>query len=165
MTDTLLPHQSDFLELIRPWKVLSFIGGMGCLIYGALHYQFADWDIGVSLLMGALTYLCAPWSVNVIYEAVRRRPRMWILRIGASLIVAYCVVDGVYWFYHWAMGNQMLRYENFMVSFPLYFLLGVIWSYRGSTTEFFANLGRMKRDAGSLSRGRGVNKGTGYFSG
>jgi hypothetical protein len=59
-------------ELFRPWKLLSFSIAMGLLLYGALNYQMADWNVGVTLLMGGLTYLLAPWSVHTIAIAIRR---------------------------------------------------------------------------------------------
>ncbi|RQW82132.1 MAG: hypothetical protein EHM79_18915 [Geobacter sp.] len=54
----LLPGTDYFLELRRPWKIVSFAVGMLWLFYGALCYEISDWDVGISLLMGGLTYLC-----------------------------------------------------------------------------------------------------------
>ena len=152
MKDPLRPRREDIGELIRPWKVATFVGGVGILICGSLFYKFSDWDIGISILMGSLTYVCAPWSVNVIHDAVRRRPKKWMWRVLGAVSVAYGVVDGSYWFYHWRMGNEMFRYENFMVSLPLYFLLGIVWSYRGSICELFANIKMIGKETGKGGR-------------
>ena len=61
---------------------------MTWLLYGALYYGIADWDVGVTLLMGGLTYLLAPWTVRLIFEAVRERRRDSVLKIGVALAVA-----------------------------------------------------------------------------
>lgn len=130
-----LPDRAYFRELRRPWKLATFSVGMGWLVYGALCYDISDWDIGVSLLMGGVTYLCAPWSVTTIFIALRMRPRAWPLHVLAALIPAFFAVDWVYWLYHSAAGNQMLRWENFKTSMALYFLCGMLWFYRGSLRE------------------------------
>jgi hypothetical protein len=131
----LLPDRSYLRELRRPWKLATFAVGMAWLIYGALCYDISDWDIGVSLLMGGITYLCAPWSVTTLYHAVRRRPRGWPLQLLAAFIPAFLAVDWSYWLYHSAVGNRMLRWENFKTSMALYFLCGMLWFYRGSLHE------------------------------
>jgi hypothetical protein len=135
-----LPDRAYIAELVRPWKLISFAIGLGWLLFGALNYGISDWDVGISLIMGGLTYLSAPWSVRTLLTAVRYRPRNWILQIGLALVVAWIVVDGVYYLYHSVMGNQMLRSENFYASSALYFLAGSIWLYRGSLCEFLANV-------------------------
>ena len=136
----LLPDLAYLAELARPWKLLSFAIGMGGLLFGALSYGISDWDVGISLIMGGLTYLSAPWSVRTILMAVRYRSRSSILRIGMALFVAWVVVDGIYVLYHTAMGNQMIRIENFYASSALYFLGGAIWLYRGSLRELLADV-------------------------
>jgi len=143
----LLLNKTDMRELARPWKLLSFAVGMAWLLYGALNYGIADWDVGISVLMGGLTYVFAPWSVRSILTSIRNGQRDSILRIGLALFVAWCVVDGVYVLYHTAAGNQMYRIENFYASSALYFLAGSIWLYRGSVREFVSNLRRVVRTA------------------
>jgi len=135
-----LPDGSDFRELARPWKALSFAIGMAWLLYGALTYGIADWDVGISIAMGSLTYLLAPWSVRTILTGLRYRARCWIPKIGVALFAAWFVVDGVYLVYHTAMGNRMFRAENFYASSALYFLAGAVWLYRGSLRELVANV-------------------------
>ncbi|WP_160172761.1 hypothetical protein [Methylomarinum vadi] len=51
-----LPDKSYAKKLIRPWKISSFAIGMGWLLYGALNYEIADWDVGISLIMDGPTY-------------------------------------------------------------------------------------------------------------
>ncbi len=140
MNIELLPIQQYLAELVRPWKLLSFGVGMAWLLYGARNYGISDWDVGISLIMGGFTYLCAPWSVRVTLHCLRYRPRFWGLWIVAALFTAWIVVDGVYLLYHTAMGNQMLRLENFYASSALYFLVGSIWLYPGSLRDLLSNL-------------------------
>ena len=141
---SLLPDRKYFLELRRPWKIVSFSAGMLWLFYGAVCYEISDWDIGISLLMGGLTYLCAPWSVVTIHRAIKYRPHAWPVRIVIALLPAMFAVDWVYWLYHSAVGNQMLRWENFKVSMALYFLCGIAWCYRGSLRELLAEIRRQR---------------------
>jgi hypothetical protein len=56
------------------------------------------------------------------------------------MFVAWIVVDGIYVLYHTAMGNPMLRLENFYASSALYFLAGAIWLYSGSFRDFLSNV-------------------------
>ena len=132
---TFLPGRENFLELRRPWKLVTFSMGMLWLLYGALSYDISDWDVGISLVMGGFTYVFAPWSATTIYKALRFRPHAWPLRVLAAFIPAMFAVDWVYWLYHSAVGNKMLRWENFKVSMALYFLCGILWSYRGPFRE------------------------------
>lgn len=140
VTIELLSLRQYITELCRPWKLFSFGVGMSWLLYGAYNYGISDWDIGISLIMGGLTYLCAPWSVRIILYHLQYRPRFWVLWIISAVWVAWFVVDGVYVFYHTAMGNQMLRIENFYASSALYFLAGMIWLYSGSLRDLISNI-------------------------
>jgi hypothetical protein len=135
-----LPTAVDARELTRPWKLSSFAIGMAWLLYGALNYQVADWDVGISLLMGSLTYVLAPWSVRTVMDSLRHWQRDSLVKIGIALFIAWCVVDGVYVLYHGIMGNQMFRIENFRASSALYFLAGCVWLYRGSMRDFVSNI-------------------------
>ena len=144
MPENLLPDKRYVAELRRPWKLATLAIGMAWLLYGAVNYSISDWDIGISLLMGGLTYLCAPWSIRVILNSLRYRPKHWILWIGSALTVAWVVIDGVYYLYHTVVGNQMLRRENFYASSALYFLAGTIWMYQGSLRDFVADFRGLK---------------------
>ena len=138
---TFLPDRNYFLELRRPWKLATFGIGMLWLIYGALCYDICDWDVGISLIMGGFTYIFAPWSVRTIYNSLRFRHGAWTLHAVAALVPAVFTVDWVYWLYHSAAGNQMLRWENFKVSMALYYICGIVWWYRGSLTDLMRELG------------------------
>ena len=135
-----LPDKAYALELLRPWKVITFCIAMSWLLYGALFYSIADWDVGVTLLMGGLTYLMAPWSVYILLSAIRYRPKYWIFHVAGALIAGLFVVDIVYMGYHTLAGNQTFRAANFYASAPLYFMGGAVWLYRGSVKEFFQNI-------------------------
>ena len=142
----LLPDRNYFLELLRPWKLATFGLGMLWLIYGAVCYEICDWDVGISIIMGGLTYIFAPWSVTTIYSSIRFQPSAWAVCIVVALIPAMFAVDWVYWLYHSAVGNRMLRWENFKVSMALYFMCGILWSYRGSLRDFVKEAGKSNRD-------------------
>ena len=47
-------------DYLRPWKLVTLALGLGLLIAGSIYYQFEDWDVGISLIMGTLTYLFTP---------------------------------------------------------------------------------------------------------
>lgn len=49
-------------------------------------------------------------------------------------------MDGSYVAWHTAMGNPMLRWENFVTSSGLYFIAGAVWLYPGSLRELATNL-------------------------
>lgn len=136
----LIPSSNYWRELARPWKLASFAVGMGWLIFGALNYDIADWDVGVSLVMGGVTYVCAPWSVFIIGSALRFRPRHWWFHVLLALAVAVLVVDSSYLVYHGIVGNQTYRDANFQASLPLYFLAGTLWLYRGSLRSLIAGV-------------------------
>ena len=138
------PDKRYFAELFRPWKLVTFAIGMAWLIYGALNYNIGDWDIGISLIMGTLAYVCAPWSVGVILTSIRDRSRLWPLWVLAALLPAWFTVDGSYVLYHSAMGNQMLRAENFWTSSVFYFMAGCLWLYRGSLRQFLTNIHKFR---------------------
>lgn len=142
----LLPDRSYFLELLRPWKLATFGAGMLWLIYGALCYDISDWDVGISIIMGGLTYVFAPWSVITVYTAVRFRLPAWPERLLAALIPALFTVDWVYWLYHSAVGNRMLRWENFKVSMALYFVCGIVWCYPGSIKDLLGSFNTKRKN-------------------
>jgi hypothetical protein len=136
----LIPDHCYLSELLRPWKLITFALGMAWLIYGARVYGICDWDVGISLIMGGLTYAFAPWSVLVLHQALRYRRKGWGVQTVAALLPAMFAVDWVYWLYHTAMGNRMLRWENFKVSMALYFICGIAWCYQGSLKELCREL-------------------------
>jgi hypothetical protein len=140
MSQPLLPDRSYFRELLRPWKLFTFSVAMVLLLCGAVKFRVSDWDVGITIIMGALTYLTAPWSVRVIVTCLRERPRFWWLWMLAALLVALAVVDWVYVAYHTLVGNQMLRWWNLRLSSATYFCAGTFWLYRGTLRELLNNL-------------------------
>jgi hypothetical protein len=137
---SLWPDRAALRELLRPWKLASFLVAMALLLYGALNFGIGDWDVGVTLIMGALTYVLAPWSVLVIGSALRYRPRWWWAHVLLAVVVAVLVVDTSYTIYHSLAGNRQDREGNFLASFPLFFLAGMCWLYRGSLRELAREL-------------------------
>jgi hypothetical protein len=121
-------------EYRRPWKLFSLAAGIALLIAGSFHYEAPDWDIPISLIMAAFAYLTAPWSLRVVVE---RRWKLWPL----MLLATWFTVDGCYWLY-WRFKNpvalEMMRDANFLASLVLYWMCGLVWYYRGSLRELYA---------------------------
>lgn len=136
------PDRATAREWRRPWKLATFAIAMTLLLYGATHFEIADWDVGVTWWMGVLTYLSAPWAVRMLGGALRHRPRGWLWQVLLALAVAGFVVDTVYVVYHRSVGNTMYREENFRASLPIYLMAGVFWLYRGSLADLIRDLRR-----------------------
>jgi hypothetical protein len=130
--------RAEAREWRRPWKLSLLAIGMSWLVYGATHYNFSDWDLGISFLMGGLAYLLAPWSVRTYYDALHGRST--VAAVLLALLFGWFTVDGVYVLYHSLMGNQMVRWANFKASAMLFLLAGAVWAWRGSVAEFFIAL-------------------------
>jgi hypothetical protein len=137
-----LPDPAYWRELWRPWKLATFCGAMAVLLYGALVMDISDWDVGVTLLMGLETYVLAPWCAQLLWRAWRERPvgAATLVRVVVSAAVAVFVVDTSYVIYHRWAGNTMLRADNFQASMPLFYLAGVLWSWRGTVGELVARV-------------------------
>lgn len=136
----LVPDRACLRELRRPWKLATFAGSLAVLLYGSQVMHISDWDIGVTLLMGVETYVLAPWCVHLLLRAWRERGRQAWVRVLASIAIAVFVVDTSYVIYHRWAGNVMLREENFRASMPLFYLAGVLWSWRGTVRELVARV-------------------------
>ena len=138
--------RAEAREWRRPWKLSTLAIGMSWLVYGATHYNFSDWDLGISFLMGGLAYLLAPWSVRMLFYGLHgmARPAAVVL----ALFFGWFTVDGVYVLYHSAMGNEMVRWANFKASAMLFVMAGIAWGWRGSVVEFFAWVRRELKRAG-----------------
>ena len=131
---------SEAREWRRPWKLCVLAVGMACLIYGATHYNFSDWDLGISFLMGGLAYLLAPWSIRTLYFALRAPRHARWGAVVLALFFAWFTVDGAYVLYHTLMGNEMVRWANFKASAMLFLLAGCAWGWYDTVAEFFARL-------------------------
>ena len=121
-------------DLLQPWKLVTLAAGLVWLLYGALTYHFADWDVGVSLIMAGLTYVSAPWCARAV------RYRKWRLIAGVIIAWWFCV-DGSYSLWHTIAGNSMMRDANITASSALFWLCAVIWMPIGSIrsiTQFSA---------------------------
>jgi uncharacterized protein len=137
-------------ELLRPWKLATLAIGVGLMIAGVFYYKISDWDVGISIVMPVLTYITAPWCVRVF---LGRHFRLY----PAALFWTWFTVDGIYWFYHRFVGNEMLRAENLSTSTPLFLLMGCFWLYRGSLRDFQQALAErrpIQRVAGELGTAR-----------
>lgn len=113
-------NPSWFIEYGRPWNQATFVAGLGLLIVGSFHYQFSDWDVGVSIVMALATYLTAPWSLTTLVQCRWR----WM---PLAVFYAWLSVDGVYWVWHTLSGNEMLREAQWQTSVLLWLMCGVIW--------------------------------------
>lgn len=125
----MLGLRASLHELLRPWKLATLAIGVGLMIAGVFYYRISDWDVGISIVMPVLTYITAPWCVRVF---LGRHFRLY----PAALFWTWFTVDGIYWFYHRFVGNEMLRAENFTTSTPLFLLMGCFWLYRGGLRDF-----------------------------
>ncbi len=124
------------VEYLRPWKLLSLAGGIVLLILGSIYTPALDWDIPVSFIMAFSTYLTAPWSMRALLE---RRWRDWPL----MLLATWFSVDGgyaLYWSYVDPAALAAMRDVNFWASLALYGICGIVWLYRGSLRDFYAEL-------------------------
>lgn len=103
------------------WKNWTFLAGLGWLIWGALFFDYPDWDIGISLTMALYTYACAQWCVSAFME---RRYIDWPL----AVVLTWWCVDGSYWIY-WELVNPAvsIREGQWPMSLCLFFLCGLIW--------------------------------------
>lgn len=127
-------------ELLRPWKLLSFYIGIFFLFMGAMSQYWADWDLGISIIMGTLTYIFAPGCISFFISSVRYKPNYWQLGVIIPCIIMYLIVDTSYVIYHTWAGNQMYRVANFLGSTILFIVCGFVWLYRGTFKELNADL-------------------------
>lgn len=113
-------------------KFLAFLIGMAWLLYGAMFFDYPDWDIGVSLLMGCSTYLVAGWCWKSIKEPVK-----WPL----IAMLAWLCVDGSYWLY-WSLVDPsvMIREGQWLMSLCLFLLAGFVFATAEDLQEYLCNL-------------------------
>jgi len=127
---------SEAREWLRPWKLATLAIGLALAIVGSFYLPAPDWDVGVSLVMGAVAYLTAPWCMRSLIN------RQW-RRLPAVLFFVWFGVDGCYSIY-WYLKNpvvlEMMREANFYASLPLYGIVGGIWWYQGSLRELASEL-------------------------
>lgn len=118
-------------ECRRPWKIATFLIGLGLLILGSRVVHAPDWDIPVSIIMATFTYASAGWSMHVIVE---RRWRDWPL----MAVQTWWCVDGCYALYWSFVDPQTLafmREVNWPASLSLYCTSGLVWYWNGTLQE------------------------------
>jgi hypothetical protein len=117
------------------WNLATLAVGIALLIGGSFYYQAPDWDIPISLIMAIFAYFTAPWSMRVLVE---RKWRLWPL----MLFFTWFTVDGcyaIYWYFRNPVALEQMRDANFPASLTLYGMCGLVWFYRGSLKQFFAD--------------------------
>ena len=121
-------------EFARPWKLVTLVLGIAILIAGAFIERSPDWDVGISVIMAVMTYFTAPWAMRVLLE----RRWKWL---PLAALYTWLTVDGVYWAYNGALPDiEGWREANFPASLALYGICGILWLYRGSLSQFRAEL-------------------------
>jgi len=113
-------------------KIITFLCGLGFLIYGATFFGIQDWDLGVSLVMAFCTFATADWVVDALRRSEYRK---WPL----ALFFVWFSVDGSY-FAYWQIVNPdaMMRGAQWLPSLMMYLLCGVIWSGLPTPRQFLA---------------------------
>ena len=104
-------------------RYFALFAGIVLLLAGSAYYKFADWDIGISLLMAGFTFLSAEWSLGVVLT------RQWRY-LPLAVFASWWACDGVYWAY-WSLVNPdalQLRGAAFPANVMLYLLCGVIFT-------------------------------------
>lgn len=126
---------NELTELGRPWKLATLAIGIAFLVVGSFYYQAPDCDIPISFIMAGLAYLTASWSMHVMVE---RQWRQWPL----MLFWTWFTVDGCYWIY-WHFKDpvalEMMREANAPASLSLYWMCGLVWFYRGTVRQMWAD--------------------------
>lgn len=108
------------------------IAGLIILISTGVYENLPDWSVGLSLIMGGATIATAPTAVKWI----REQSEYCIFGISTSVFVS----DFLYQIYNVLAHNPVLRYENFMVSFPLYWIVGIIMYYLDLLEDYLYSL-------------------------
>lgn len=104
------------------WKNATFLIGLGWLIYGAVYFGYADWDIPVSLLMAMSTYLTADRFIR----AIKQKSYPWVALWSVG---AWWSIDGSYWLYWYLVDSSaLIREGQWGMSLCLYLLCGMVWT-------------------------------------
>lgn len=110
-----------FPWLVTYWKPVTFTVGLLGLIYGAIFWNYQDWDIPLSVFMACAAYLSADRLVNAIMSRN-------LIKIIILLPMAWLAVDGSYWLYwHLVDTTVMIRQGQWPASACLYLLCGFVW--------------------------------------
>ena len=66
-----------------------------------------------------------------------------LLSFPLMLLFTWFSVDGSYWLYWHCKAPtvlELMRWDNFITSLPMYGICGGIWLYQGSFSEFMAEI-------------------------
>ena len=123
-------------EWRRPWKLCALAVGVGLLVLGRYLMPAPDWDVPISLIMGAMAYLCASWCLRVF---LARDWAMWPL----ALFLSWFTVDGCYAWY-WSLVDPaalaLMRDVNAPASGALFGMCALVWLYNGSLRELLRDV-------------------------
>jgi hypothetical protein len=130
-------------NLLRPWKVVTFLIGIGFFVWGAGYFDAPTWDVGVSIWMSVLCYLLAPYAVDLGLRAARSRKKGWVRDLLISAAIVYFVASGSYEIYNTIrLGQHPYTYwYNLWFSVPVTIIAGLVWRYDGSMKDFLNELG------------------------
>jgi hypothetical protein len=123
-------------EYLRPWKLATLAAGIALLIAGSFYYGAPDWDVPICFVMGILAYVLAPWTLRVILE------HRWNW-LPAALLATWFTVDGsytIYWSIFDPVALEMMRGANWLAALTLYLTCGLVWAYKGSLRDFYADV-------------------------
>lgn len=106
---------------LSQWKNSTFLVGLSWLLYGAIYFEYPDWDIPISILMACSTYLTADKLILSIKQ--KSYPKIALYSLGA-----WWSIDGSYCLY-WSLvdSSVMIREGQWMMSLCLYLLCGFVW--------------------------------------
>lgn len=104
------------------WKYTTFLIGFAWLIYGAMFFDYPDWDIGVSIVMAVSTLGAADVAWKIMKQQIYRLFPM------AAMATWWCV-DGSYTTY-WSIVDPtvMIREGQWPMSLCLFLLCGAVWN-------------------------------------
>jgi hypothetical protein len=103
----------------HPWRVVTFLVGVGLLLWGAVVDYAPDWDIKISLIMAGATYFLMPWFAHSFRL---RKPRAWPYAAGIAVLCS----DTTYFLY-WGNDPKVDRVANFGASLSLFLMCWLVW--------------------------------------
>lgn len=130
--------KSYFIELFRPWKLITFSMALGFYIWGAFFYRLPTWDVPVSIIMSLLTYIFAPWVVKTLLYLYEDRPKQWKSKLFVCLLVTYICASGSYELYHMTIGigyHPPTYWQNLYYSTLLFLAAGLFWKFEGTAGQ------------------------------
>ena len=132
-----------FGELLRPWKIISFLLALSYYIWGAYYYRCPTWDVPDSLIMSILTYVFAPGTVKEIIYLISKKPRFWSIKFLFCLVIIYACASGSYELYNWwhlGYWPPPTYLPNLFYSIPVFVGAGIVWKHDASFKELMNGL-------------------------